>query len=221
MKKLTMIVLTVIGMALVSYGGNVNTTFSSNDASTTSIEIAKPHTQQYKDIKKILDEFDQDVKNAKSCEDLENAGLSMLIKLMSIAEQEYDEDMTKEEEDELTEQMNVTEKKIEQLQEQWGCQPEEEEEESEEEGPKAITTEEWDVIINDFETLTNKLEKMTDLDFDDEENLGVMLEFIMEAQPLMDKIENSDPATLTEKQRNRLESINDRFNKAAEKIDLE
>lgn len=221
MKKLLLTTIAVISMSLVSFAGDVNVTlFNANGDNTETIEKAKPHTQQYKDIKEILDEFEQDVNKAKSCEELEDAQLTMFIKLMGLVEKEYEEDLTSEEDEELTGQMNRIDQKVTKLQEQWGCETDDEDYDDSGESVKPTTSAEWEEILDDFDALTNKLEGMKDVDFDDEENMGIILEFVFEAQPLLERIESADPETLTDRQRERLESINNKFTSIAKQMGM-
>ena len=50
MKKLTLIAITILGMALASYAGNgfIPQQNANNDG--VAVEQAKPHTKQYQDI---------------------------------------------------------------------------------------------------------------------------------------------------------------------------
>lgn len=219
MKKLLLTTIAVISMSLVSFAGNVNvTTFNTNGNNTEYIAKTAPHTQQYQDIKKILDDFEQEINNVKTCEELDNAQLSMLFKLMGLAEKEYKEELTPEEEKELNDQMQRIDNKTTNLQKQWGCETEEETEPAEKLNP--TTTEEWEKIIDDYDALAKKLEGMKGLDLDDEENMGALLEFIFEAQPLMERIDSADPDSLTDRQRERLESINDKFTSIAKQMGM-
>ena len=219
MKKLIVTAITIISMSLAFYSGNCNASnvIANNDINVT-IEKAKPHTKQYNDIKTILDEFEQAIKNAKTCEDLENASMSFIFQLLSMVEVEYEdgEELTEAEDKELSNMMDALSNKVEKLQKQWGCETEEEESTE----VVSTTTEDWDDIINDYEALANKLEKMKGLDFDDEKNLGKLLEFVSEAQPLLERIETADSDALTEKQAARLERVSDRFTRIAKEIGL-
>ena len=122
MKKLLLTAIVVASMSLTSFANNA-TQFNNNGNNIVSIENADPHTKQYQDMKKLLDEFEQDVKDAKSCEDMDNAEMAMLFKILGTAENTYDE------EKELQEQMNRIDVKSKQLRMQFGCETGEEVEE--------------------------------------------------------------------------------------------
>ena len=129
MKKLLLTAIVVVSISLTSFANNASTTqFNNNGSDIESIEIAGPHTKQYQDMKKLLDEFEQGVKDAKSCEDMDNAEMAMLLKILATAENTYDEDMTPEEEEDLKEQMNRIDVQSKQLRMQYGCETGEEEE---------------------------------------------------------------------------------------------
>ena len=185
--------------------------------------FAGPHTKEYQDAKRILNEYEQNVNKATTCEDLENASMSLLFNLLSLVEVEYDENeaMTEQEEQEINEQMERIDKKVKNLQEQWGCETTEDtDDDTSEQSVKPTTTEEWESIINDFDALVKKMDKIKDLDFEDEDNLDELLEFIMEAQPLQERMDSADPETLTDRQAKRLEDLNDRFTAIAKQMGL-
>ena len=126
MKKLILTVIVGLSMSLASFANNANATqFSSNDGNIT-IEKADPHTKQYEDIMVILDQYEQDIKKATTCEELDNAELAMLFKIMALTENNYTEDATPEETKEIQERMNNMEIEVQKLKQQWGCAPEEE-----------------------------------------------------------------------------------------------
>ena len=113
-------------MSLVSFANDVNAKmFNSNGSNIESIENADPHTKQYEDIIKILDEYEQDIKKATTCEDLDKAEIAMLLKVMALAENSYTEEATPEESKEIQERMNRIESDVQKLQQQWGCALEE------------------------------------------------------------------------------------------------
>ena len=114
----------MISLSLASFAGNEGSALCSN-SNTQSIEKAKPHTQQYLDIKNVFDEFEQDVDNAKTCEDLEVAEFMMYLNLLEISEEEYDEELTKKEEKELEEQLQGIQEKEAYLKQLWNCKTEE------------------------------------------------------------------------------------------------
>lgn len=117
-------VIVVLSMSLAASANNVNTTQFNGNGGNIAIEKADPHTKQYEDIKKILDEYEQEIKKATTCEELDNAELAMLFKLMALAENEYTEDATPEEGKEIQERMNRMEIEVQQLKQKWGCEPE-------------------------------------------------------------------------------------------------
>ena len=106
MKKLMLTVIVVLSMSLASFASNANATQFNRIGSNIAIENADPHTKQYEDIKKILDEYEEAIKKATTCEELDNAELAMLFKLMALTENEYSEDATPEEGKEIQERMN-------------------------------------------------------------------------------------------------------------------
>lgn len=125
MKKLMLTVIVVLSMSLASFANNANSTpFNSNDVTIESIDNADPHTKQYEDMKKVLDEYEQDLKKATTCDDLDRAELAMLFKLMALTENSYTEDATLEETKEIQEIMERLEIDAQKLKQQWGCEPE-------------------------------------------------------------------------------------------------
>ena len=125
MKKLMLTVIVVLSMSLASFANNANSTpFNSNDVTLESIDNADPHTKQYEDMKKVLDEYEQDLKKATTCDDLDRAELAMLFKLMALTENSYTEDATPEETKEIQEIMERLEIDAQKLKQQWGCEPE-------------------------------------------------------------------------------------------------
>lgn len=135
MKKIMLIAIAVVSMALASYAGNVNIISLQSNDGTQSIEQGKPHSKEYLDYKKVLDEYEKDIKAAKSCEDLDTAALALFLNLLTSVEEEYDasDKMTKEEDDLLSEQATRIDNKLKELQKQWGCETEPEETEEFEE----------------------------------------------------------------------------------------
>ena len=117
-------VIIILSMSLASFANANANQFSSNGSQIESIENADPHTKQYQDMKKILDEYEQEVKKATTCEELDNAELAMLFKLMALTENEYTEDATPEEGKEIQERMNRLEIEAQKMQQKWGCEPE-------------------------------------------------------------------------------------------------
>ena len=111
-------------MSLASFADANANQFSSNVSQIESVENADPHTKQYQDMKKILDEYEQEVKKATTCEELDNATITMFVKLMATTENTYDQEMTPEEGEEIEKQMNRIDIDIKQKQQQMGCEPE-------------------------------------------------------------------------------------------------
>lgn len=221
MKKLTLITIAILGIALASFGSNSSTALTNTDNNSSVIEKVKPHTKQYQDMKKIFDEYEEAVNKATSCDDLDNASIAFFVKILSLIEVEYKESelLTEQEEQELNEMTDRIERKIESLKMKWNCPVEEEEEETEEE-LIPTSSQEWEGIINEFEVFVNKLEKMKNLDFEDESNLDQLLELISDSSPLLQRIQQSDPETLTEKQSTRFEKLSARFENTAKAIGL-
>ena len=115
----------MLSMSLASFANNANVTpFNSNGVTIESIDNADPHTKQYEDMKKVLDEYEQDLKKATTCDDLDRAELAMLFKLMALTENSYTEDATPEETKEIQEIMERLESDAQKLKQQWGCEPE-------------------------------------------------------------------------------------------------
>lgn len=221
MKKLTLITIAILGIALASFGSNNSTALTSTDNNSSVIEKVKPHTKEYQDIRKFIDEYEEAINKATSCDDLDNATIALLVNMFSLVDVEYKESehMTEQEEKELNEITDRIERKIESLKKKWNCPVEEEEEEPEEE-LIPTSSQEWEGIINEFEVFVNKLEKMKNLDFEDESNLDQLLELISDSSPLLQRIQQSDPETLTEKQANRFEKLSVRFENTAKAIGL-
>ena len=83
-------------------------------------------------MKKILDEFEQNVKKVTTCDELDNAEIAMSIQLLATAENSYDQEMTPEEGEEIEKQMNRIDIDSKQKRQQLGCKPEGEENSDEE-----------------------------------------------------------------------------------------
>ena len=199
MKKLLFTAFAVIALALTS--------------------IAGPHTKEYQDVKNVLNQYEQNVNNATTCEDLETASIEFYLTLMSLIDVEYDEDqtVTEEEERELNEHMESITNRLTSLQEQWGCNTEEDEEEEE---LIPTTKKEWDEILNQYDAVTIRLTGLKGLDLEDEDNLDLLLEVMDEANSVISRIDNADTANMTEKQNKRMEEIGNRFVEAAKAIGL-
>ena len=222
MKKLTLIAFTILGMTLASYASNGFIPQQNADNDGVAVEQAKPHTKQYQDMKKLVDEYEQAVKKATNCEELDNADMAFIFSIFGLVEKEYaeDEQLTDEEDKELSDQMDRISKKQEQLKKEWNCPTDEEEAEAEDTVKIETSTEEWEQIINEFDAVVTQLEKMKGLDFDDEKNLDKLLEVVSPLQSLSNRIDRSSVDNLTTQQTSRLEEINNRLVKIATDLGL-
>ena len=222
MKKLTLIAFTILGMALASYAGNGFIPQQNANNNGVVVEKAKPHTKQYQDMKKLVDEYEQAVKKATNCEELDNADMAFIFSIFGLVEKEYaeNEQLTEEEDQELSDQMDRISKKEEQLKKEWNCPTDEEEAEAEDTVKIETSTEEWEQIINEFDAIVTQLEKMKGLDFDDEKNLDKLLEVVSPLQELSSRIDRSSVDNLTTQQTSRLEDINNRLVKIATDLGL-
>lgn len=199
MKKILFTAFAIVAFALTSFAG--------------------PHSKEYQDVKKVLDEYEQNVNQATTCEDLESASISFYLNLLSLVDVEYDEDesVTEEEEQELNKYMESITNRLTSLQEQWGCDTGEEEEEEE---LIPTTKKEWDELLDQYDAVTKSLSNLKDLDFEDEDNIDLLLDVMGEANTVINRIDQADPANMTEKQNKRLEEIGNRFLEAAKAIGL-
>lgn len=202
MKKIMLTALLFIATALASYA-----------------QLSQ--SKAYKDAKKIIDTYEQNVNNAKSCDELDNASISFFGQLMGLIEVEYSEseEMTEKEGHLIEEQIDRIDKKINSMKQQFDCPTEEYEEETQELIP--TTTQEWDDLINRYETVTKKLEGIKSVDYDNEDDLNKLMEVLNEAEPVVTRIESASADKITDKQSERLEAINDRFVKAAKRLGLD
>lgn len=196
MKKIMLTALVLIATSLVSYA---------------------QYSKAYNDAKKITDAYEQNVNNAKSCEELDNASINFFIQLLGLVEVEYDEseEMTEKENELLEEQIDRITNKVESMKQQFDCPIEEEEEEVE---LIPTTTQEWDELINSYDIVTKKLESFKSVDYDNDDELNKLLEVLTEAEPIVTRIDNADTENITKKQSERLDAINDRFVKAAYRL---
>ena len=222
MKKLTLIAFTFLGMALASYAGNGFIPQQNANNNGVVVEKAKPHTKQYQDMKKLVDEYEQAVKKATNCEELDNADMAFIFSIFGLVEKEYaeNEQLTEEEDQELSDQMDRISKKEDQLKKEWNCPTDEDEEAEEAVEQIETSTEEWEEIINEFDAIVTQLEKMKGLDFDDEKNLDKLLEVVSPLQGLSNRIDRSSVDNLTTQQTSRLEDINNRLVKIATDLGL-
>lgn len=183
----------------------------------TSLVSYAQYSKAYNDAKKITDAYEQNVNNAKSCEELDNASINFFIQLLGLVEVEYDEseEMTEKENELLEEQIDRITNKVESMKQQFDCPIEEEEEEVE---LIPTTTQEWDELINSYDIVTKKLESFKSVDYDNDDELNKLLEVLTEAEPIVTRIDNADTENITKKQSERLDAINDRFVKAAYRL---
>lgn len=183
----------------------------------TSLVSYAQYSKAYNDAKKITDAYEQSVNNAKSCEELDNASINFFIQLMGLVEVEYDEseDMTEKENELFEEQIDRITNNVESMKQQFNCPIEEEEEEVE---LIPTTTQEWDELINSYETVTKKFEAVKSVDYENDDDLNKLMELLTEAEPIVTRIDNADTENITKKQSERLDAINDRFVKAAYRL---
>lgn len=128
MKELFTTAVVLLAMVLVSYASNSKVLMTSvGDGDKRNIEINNPTIRQYEELKRILDEFEQNVNNALTCEDLEKARSSAYSKLKLAVANEHDEKLTSNEDYELARQMRRIETMIVELQEYWECNTKENE----------------------------------------------------------------------------------------------
>lgn len=196
MKKIMLTVVVLIAASLVSYA---------------------QYSKAYNDLKKIADTYEQNVNNAKSCEELDNASISFFIQVMGLVEVEYDEseDMTEKEDELFEEQIDRITNKVDSMKQQFDCPIEEEEEEVE---LIPTSTQEWDELINSYEAVTKKFEAVKSVDYENDDDLNKLMELLTEAEPIVTRIDNADTENITKKQSERLDAINDRFVKAAKRL---
>lgn len=215
MKKLTLIVLTILGIAFASYGSNIMATQQNTFGNGSVVEKAKPHTKQYQDIKKFVDKYENAVNKASSCDELDDASIEFYVNLLSLIEIDYDDDdlLTEEEDQEISDRVDRINNKVESLQKKWACPIEENDVDEDEVDLDLIetSTEEWEEIINEFDAIVTQLEKMRGLDFDDDKNVDKLLETVLPLEQLSDRMDHSSVDNLTAKQTDRLEAINDRL----------
>ena len=213
MKKLTLIAIAILGIALASFGSNGLTTQQNVFDNGNVVEKAEPHSKQYQDMKKFVDEYENTVNKATSCDELENATIEFYVNLLSLIEIDYDDNelLTEQEEQELSDKVDRINDKVELLQKKWDCPIEEDDEEEPKLELIPTTTQEWEEIINEFDTIVTQLEKMKGLDFDDEKNFDKLLEVVLPLKQLSERIDSSSVDNLTIEQTIRLEDINNRL----------
>ena len=213
MKKLTLIAITILGIAFASYGSNSMATQQNTFDNVSVVEKAKPHTKQYQDIKKFVDKYENAVNKAASCDDLDDASIEFYVNLLSLIEIDYDDDelLTEEEDQELSDRVDRINNKVESLQKKWACPTEEEDAEEEDSELIETSTEEWEEIINEFDAIVTQMEKMKGLDFDDDKNLDKLLGIVLPLEQLSERMKHSSLDNITDKQTDRLDAINNRL----------
>ena len=149
MKKLTLIVLTILGIAFASYGSNIMSTQQNTFGNGSVVEKAKSHTKQYQDVKKFVDKYENAVNKASSCDELDDASIEFYVNLLSLIEIDYadNEILTEEEDQELSDRVDRINDKVELLQKEWACPIEEDDAEEEDLELIETSTEEWEQII--------------------------------------------------------------------------
>lgn len=225
MKKIMFTAIAIVAMAMASFAANTNATLFTNDGgNATAIEKTGGPSKEYLDIKKIMDEYEENVNKATTCEELDDAQIMFFLKLLGLVDDEYSESdsMTEKEEQQINAQMERIDKKVSSLQEQWQCPTEEEGGDEEEPAENLIptSTEEWDKLLDSYDALANKMNGMKSLDFSDEGNMSKLMEFLVEAEPIITRIDQADTEHMTEKQSARLEAISQRFLDAAKAMGL-
>lgn len=212
MKKLFLTAIAIFSVAFATFANNGNVALLSNNGASSSFEQAGPHTKQYLDIKEILDKYDQAVKKASSCEELDEADSDFYLSLIALAfSAEYDEsdEMTPEEDEELTDLLERITEMREDKAERYDCPTEDEDEDESYLTP--TTTEEWDEMIDEYEVLLSKLENLSKQNLSTEQNMEKVMEIIQDHYDLIDRIDNADTENLTDRQENRLIEINERI----------
>ena len=213
MKKLTLFALIILGIAFASYGNNIMATQQNTFDNGSVVEKAKPHTKQYQDVKKFVDKYENAVKKATSCDELDDAQIEFYVNLLSLIEIDYadNEILTEEEDQELSDRVDRINDKVELLQKKWACPIEEDDAEEEDFELIETSTEEWEEIINEFEAIVTQMEKMRGLDFDDDKNLDKLLEVVLPLEQLSERMKHSSVDNITTKQTSRLDAINNRL----------
>lgn len=191
---------------------------SNNGGGLTLTENAKPHTKEYIATKKIIDKYEQDIKKATTCEDLDKAEedlFSAFLVLIFDDENQFEESeqLTEEESDELDAKLNQVNEMKEKKAEQFGCEPKTEEEAVDADDVELVptTTEEWGEMIAEYEVLLSEMEQLKKQNLSNEENWTKFLEIIKKHTGMLNKMEKADETNLTEKQSLRLTEINNRM----------
>lgn len=213
MKKLILTAMAIVAMAFAFADMSYASPICNNDGNLAIIENAQPHTKEYIATKKIIDKYEQDVKKATSCEELNQAEeelFSGFLLLIFDEENQFEESeqLTEEESDELDAKLNQINELKEKKAEQFGCEPKNEEDDDVELVP---TTEEWDEMIAEFEVLLSKMEQLKKQNLSKEENWTKFLEIVEDHLDLIENLDKANGSNLTEKQGLRLTEINNRI----------
>ena len=224
MKKLILTAMAIVAMAFAFADMGYASPICNNDGSLAIIENAQPHTKEYIATKKIIDKYEQDVKKATSCEELNQAEeelFSGFLLLIFDDENQFEESeqLTEEESDELDAKLNQINELKEKKAKQFGCEPNTEEEVDDVEF--VPTTEEWDKMIAEFEVLLSKMEQLKKQNLSKEENWTKFLEIVEDHLDLIEKMDKADESNLTEKQDHRLDEINNRIEVLATEMGLD
>lgn len=214
MKRLILTALAIVAMAFSFASTSYALPISNNDGNLALTENAKPHTKEYIATKKIIDKYEQDIKKASSCEDLDKAEEELFTAfLLLIFDEDNDfeesEKLTDEESDELDAKLNQVNELKEKKAEQFGCEPKTEEEVDDVE--LVPTTEEWDEMIAEYEVLLSKMEQLKKQNLSKEENWTKFLEIVEDHLDLIENLDKANGSNLTEKQDLRLTEINNRI----------
>ena len=223
MKKLILTAMAIVAMAFSFASIGNASPISNSEGSLVMTEIAKPHTKEYIATKKIIDKYEQDIKKANTCEELDNAEeelfAAFLVLIFDDENQfEESEQLTEEESDELDAKLNQVNELKEKKAEQFGCEPKTEEEDAE---LVPTTKEEWDEIIAEYEVVLSEMEQLKKQNLSEEETMIGFLNIIEKHTEMIDKMEKADESNLTEKQSTRLTEINSRIGVLAVEMGLD
>lgn len=228
MKKLILTTMAIVTMAFSFASIGSASPISNNDGSLVLTENVKPHTKEYIATKKIVDKYEQDIKKASTCEDLDKAEEELFSAfLVLIFDDDYQfeesEQMTEEESDELDAMLNQVNEIKEKKAEQFGCEPKTEEGEEVDNDVELVptTTEEWGEMIADYEVLLSEMEQLKKQKLSNEENWTKFLEIIIEHKGMLEKMDKADKTNLTEKQILRLTEIDNRMEVLATELGID
>lgn len=222
MKKLILTAMAVVAMAFSFANIGNASPISNNDGSLVLTENAKPHTEEYIATKKIIDKYEQDIKKATTCEDLDKAEEELFASFLALIfddenQFEESEQLTEEESDELDTKLNQINEIKEKKAEQFGCEPN-----TEEDAELVPTTkEEWDDIIAEYEVLLSEMEQLKKQKLSEEENMIEFLKIIEKHMEMIEKMDKADESNLTENQSLRLTEINNRVGVLAVEMGLD